>query len=514
MKAHALRTILLVKSVEDHDPDGVMLTLAEREAATREALRRHPAADAAERGRRDAHAWRVVESRAEALHARLVDRHPVVARTVSLETRAVQASLVVVVLGFLGGLALSVADSRVRIEILAFPLLGLVLWNLVVYLLLALAALWRRAPTRGGASGAGRGLDWIIWPGRWGWRRAAALIRQAAFHHRPLAAALRSYSDAWWPHAQPMLLRQGKRVFHLAAAAAALGLVGGLYVRGIALEYRAGWESTFLGPAQVRGLLHGLYGPASAVTGIALPGTDAQIEALHWRGGAGGAPAAPWIHLVAATALLCVVLPRLLLAAWTTVDLARVSRKLVVPDELQAYARRLLEGSDAALPAQSVRVTPFAFEPAAAAAAGLQRLLTDAFGPGTRIERRTSVSYGEEDAFGAVPAGAPPGVDVLLLNLAATPEAENHGAVLMSARKSGGASRRLAVVDESAFLARMGQDPSLAARVQERRDTWREFVVRHGWDAVLVDLEAAARAPTIAPETLDVVRRAGRGPRP
>lgn len=509
MHANALRTILLVKSVEDQDADGAILTLAEREAATRDALRRHAVSPASSAHAQEARGWRVLETRADSLYARLVERHPVVLRTVALESRASQASIVVLVLGLLTGLVLSITDSRVRIEILAFPLLGLVLWNLAVYLLLALAAL----RGRGGRPATAAGIGGVTWLARWGWRRAAALIRQASFYHRPLAAALRRYSDEWWPLAQPLLVQQGKRVFHLAAAAAAVGLVGGLYVRGIALEYRAGWESTFLGPAQVRSLLHWLYGPASAVSGIALPVTDAQVEALHWRDGAGGGPAAAWIHLIAVTALLFVVIPRLLLAIWASLVLAQASRHVAVPDTLLPYARRLLDGSDAALPALSVRVTPYACELDAAAGEGLRRLFAEAFGPGTRIEQRPVVAYGDEEAFAAATASAAPDLDLLLFSLASTPEAENHGAVLTAARAVGAgvsdAMRRIALVDESAFLARMGQDASLAARVQERRDAWRDFVERHGWDACLVDLAGIARSPAVPPEALAALRRAG-----
>jgi len=509
MHANALRTILLVKSVEDQDADGAMLTLAEREAATRDALRRHATSAASSAHAQEARAWRVLETRADSLYARLVERHPVVLRTVALESRASQASIAVLVLGLLTGLVLSVTDSRVRIEILAFPLLGLVLWNLAVYLLLALATL----RGRGGRRATVAGIGGVAWLARWGWRRAAALIRQASFYHRPLAAALRRYSDEWWPLAQPLLVQQGKRVFHLAAAAAAVGLVGGLYVRGIALEYRAGWESTFLGPAQVRSLLHWLYGPAAAVSGIALPVTDAQVDALHWRGGTGGGPAAPWIHLVAITAVLFVVLPRLALAAWASLVLASASRNAAVPDALLPYARRLLDGSDAALPALSVRVTPYACEPGPVADEGLRRLLAEAFGVGTRIERQAIVAYGDERAFAAVGATAAPDLDLLVFSLASTPEAENHGAVLMAARAAGAGGddsmRRVALIDEAPFLARMGQDASLAARVQERRDAWRDFVERHGWDACLVDLAGIARTPAVPSEAVAALRRAG-----
>ncbi len=92
----------------------------------------------------------------------------------------------------------------------------------------------------------------VVGSARWGWRRAQKMIKAADFYHRSLAAALREFSDEWWRVAHPLLVRNGERVFHFAAAALALGLVAGFYLRGVGLEYRAGWESTFLGPTQVR----------------------------------------------------------------------------------------------------------------------------------------------------------------------------------------------------------------------------------------------------------------------
>ena len=509
MHADALRRILLVKSVEDHDADGAVLTHAEREAATREAVRAHPATDATTAAR-DTRTWRVLDRRARELYERLVQRHPVVGRTVMLESQASLASLLVLCVAFVCGMVLSMLDSRVRIEILAFPLLGVVLWNLAVYAVLMIAAM--RRPTRR-STGAGAAAGWVAWPLRWGWQRAAALVRQASFYHRPLAAALRRFADDWWPHAQPLVALQGKRVFHLAAAALAFGLVAGLYVRGIALEYRAGWESTFLTADQVRALLHLLYGPAAALTGIVLPADEASIEALHWRDGSGGGPAAPWIHLSAATALLFVVLPRLLLAAWSSIGLARASRSLTPPDALLPYARGVLGASDAAPAAAIVRVTPYAYRPDTASLVGLNTLLQAAHGPGTRLDLGDPIAYGDEDALRSRPVSNGD-VEAVLFTLAATPEAENHGAVLVALRdalaRARSAARLLVMVDESPFVAHLRGDASFDARVEERRGAWREFVTRHGAEACIADLGVLGRVEDVPPELVGRLRASAR----
>ena len=507
MKAQALQDILLVKAIEEGDAEGTLLPVAEREAATRNALRAHPApGGGADRVARERHAWRVVEVRAADLRARIEQRHPVVGHALGLENHAGRISLLLVLVAFGAGVALSLWDSRARIEILAFPLAGVVLWNLAVYAWLGFVA------TRHGRQGA-TASAWraVMWPARWAWRRAAGLIRKAAFHHKPLAAALRRYSDEWWPLAQPLLLAHGKRLLHFSAAAVAAGLVAGFYFRGMIFEYRAGWESTFLDPSQVSALLHLLYGPASALTGVALPADAAAVSALHWRDGAGGGSAAPWIHLMAATALRYVIVPRRLLAAAAWIGLGRASRRIPVPDSLQGYVRGLLAGSDAALPAARARVLPYAYRPAQASLDGLGHLLHATFGSDARIEYLEAVPYGSEEQQAARLAGEPADVDVLLLDMTATPEVENHGAVLSAARTQAGASRAarlLVIVDESPFLAAMR---GLPERLTQRRDGWTDFVRRHGLEPCSVPLaELADAAQDVPAELVEAARRSAR----
>jgi hypothetical protein len=509
MNANALRTILLVKNVEEQDADGALLPLAERDAATRAALRRWPATVPP-----DERTWRVLASRADELHGRLVARHPVVTQAVAIESHVARAGVVVLLVALVVGLALSLLDSRVRIEILAFPLLGVVLWNLCVYGLLLVAAL-RRPPRLPGAGQLAGFAAWITWPARWAARRATALIRRAAFYHRPLSLALRRFADEYWPVAQPLLLLQGQRLFHLASAALALGLLSGFYVRGIALEYRAGWESTFLGPAQVQALLHWIYGLAAAVTGIALPATPEATAALHWRKGLGGGPAAPWIHLMAVTAVLLVVLPRLALAAWATWQLRERSAQLPVPESLVPYARMALRNSDAAPAAQTARLTAYAYEPAGASEQGVQHLLRAAFGPDTRLEFAPRVAYGAESGIDTPLPGPAPDLDILLFSLAATPEAENHGVLLLGARdrlaRQRPEARLLVLVDEAPYLARMRGDASLAARIAERRAAWHDFVRGHGLFSCSVDLASLAGETEVAQPVVDAVLRAASG---
>jgi hypothetical protein len=129
---------------------------------------------------------------------------------------------------------------------------------------------------------------------------------------------------------------------HFAAVLVAFGLIAGLYFRGFILRYPAGWESTFLGPQSAHALLVALYGPASALSGIPIPSSE-EIGALRWTSSsAGGGEAVGWIHLIAWTAVLYIVLPRLFAALSTTFALWRLSRQLAIPSGLSGYVRMLL----------------------------------------------------------------------------------------------------------------------------------------------------------------------------
>jgi hypothetical protein len=140
----------------------------------------------------------------------------------------------------------------------------------------------------------------------------------------------------------------------------------------------------------------------------------------------------------------------------------------------------------------------------------VQRVLQAAFGPDTRIGIAPSVAYGEEERF-SVPVGpAASDVEILLFSLAATPEVENHGAILQLARerwaRARDGSRLLVLVDEAPYLARLGGDASLAARIEQRRVAWRDFVRAHGFEACTLDLGSIPAEGEVSQAIVDRVR--------
>ncbi|MBP6708311.1 MAG: hypothetical protein KA223_04075, partial [Candidatus Accumulibacter sp.] len=177
--------------------------------------------------------------RARLALSRIGERFTLVPRAVhALRWRPWLASMIVVA-SFAAGLAIDRIGDAQRINVLAPPVLGLLAWNLAVYALLALAALLRYSGRTPAA------------PFRRSLVRLAGARLKLPGGGEPGSAIPQLASD-WTRLAGPLYAARAARILHLAAATLALGVLAGLYLRGIAFEYRASWESTFLDAEQVR----------------------------------------------------------------------------------------------------------------------------------------------------------------------------------------------------------------------------------------------------------------------
>ena len=358
--------------------------------------------------------------------------------------------VVIALAAFVAGIAIDEVGGSKRINLLAPPLIGLIVWNLGVYAVLALGFVLRY----GDAASPG--------PLR------ALVTRLAAGRAKPgrgdLAAAIARFASDWSRLSAPLYAARDARILHVAAATFAAGLIVGLYVRGIALEYRATWESTFLDASSVRALLRTMLAPGAAASGIPVPSV-AEVAAIR-------APASEnagrWLHLIALTVALLVIVPRLALAlaAWT-LERHRAVNVQVGLDE--PYFARLLRGFRGG-PAR-VRVAPYSYALPAAAASGLERLIRNVFGSNAALTIMTPTAYGDEDDVAASADFESPVTVIALFNATATPERAAHGAFL---ERLGGRGARagtlVALVDESAYRDRWRNEP---ARLEERRTSWR-----------------------------------------
>ncbi|MEP7183434.1 MAG: DUF2868 domain-containing protein [Betaproteobacteria bacterium] len=376
-----------------------------------------------------------------------------------------------VVVAFAAGVAIDQVGGSQRINLLAPPLFGLLLWNIAVYLVLAVGFVVRygdAAPV-----GSIRGL----------------VTRFAGGRARPgrgeLAPVIARLAVDWGHLSTPLYRARAARILHVAAATFAAGLVAGLYLRGIALEYRATWESTFLDAAAVRALLVASLAPGAAFTGIPVPSV-AEVEAIRVPAGEN---AGRWLHLMAAAAALVVIVPRMMLALWAWVlERHRGSRLPLAIDE--PYFARLLRSFLGG--PMHVHVAPYSYTMPAPAAAGLERLIRNVFGASASLTIMAPTVYGGEDALAKKTRSDHPINMIALFNATATPERESHGAFLdhLAARLAPGGTLT-ALVDEGAFRDRSGNAPT---RLEERRALWRALCA----DRQVACAFAALGAPDLA----------------
>jgi hypothetical protein len=294
-----------------------------------------------------------------------------------------------------------------------------------------------------------------------------------------LGEAVERFAGDWGEAAAPLVGQHLRRWLHLGAGTIAAGLVAGLYLRGVVFRYEAGWESTFLEPPQVLTLINLLFGRVASWSGIPLPRTIEEVAQLRWDGAGGGSTAAPWIHLIALCLAAIVVLPRLALATTAWISGLRLQGAGHLPAGVTAYARAAFGAEEVPL---AVSVTPYAFEPPPGVADALAAPLSRAFGSGARPEVRAAIAYGNEDQIPAAFDADAHRISgrVLLMNLAATPETENHGAAIVAARdqvrRARPEQRLLVLVDETAYAARFSAGASALGRLEERRRLWRDFI--------------------------------------
>jgi hypothetical protein len=283
-----------------------------------------------------------------------------------------------------GALFLGVVTNEIgsgnRLNIIAFPLAGMIAWNLLAYALFAAGALRSGGAAirpRAGAGSAGPPAPAGRGPG-------------GGNEGQPIGRALRRFSADWVDFAGALQQRRARRALHLAAAALAAGVLIGMYGRALSIEYRAGWESTFIEAGTLHAWLSLILAPAIAVTGIGLPDA-AGLETLRWSNGS-GENAGPWIHLYAATAFLFIIGPRLLLAAFAAARVAHLRRRMPAPGAEDFYVRRLVRSARGG--GATVRILPYSYRVGADAQRRLQACLVRALGEGTQVSFEAGIAYG------------------------------------------------------------------------------------------------------------------------
>lgn len=477
MNEQVARNVVLVRAIESADVGHAVLSDDDRKYATRSA--RELAAWQAADAQVAANQHHFLQQRAELILKRLGERTPAFGAFYKSAPGLKGIWLALPFLAFVFGAALDrIADPH-RVDLLSAPLLGIIGWNLLVYLGLLVWAIVPAARKRKGTP-----LLQRLSTGK------AALPRKLP---APMADGIAHYLASWSAMSEPLTRARLSRTFHLAAAGFALGAVASLYARGLLTQYVTGWESTFLDAQQVHALLSTLFTPAQTVFPFLQGFSLSEIEQLRFGAGTGAAlPTVAggerWVHLYGATLLLLVIVPRLLLATIAGFKARRLKRNFPI-DLDQPYYRKLADSVGAGTPAV-LRVIPYSYTLDEPRDRGLWAIAAAALGGQARVQLLPPVAYGVEpkDALRDTALNeAGVTVTAVLFSLAATPEKENHGALLdYLARR---VPRGVAVLlDESPLVERGGDQAGLDVRVAERIALWRQFCGFHGVSGHAVNL--------------------------
>ena len=459
--------VLLTRAFEEADSHATLLVRGERQRASKVA--------------RDTSFERFLVGRARELVEILgheIAMLPRLRRAVRLKV----ALAWVVVPALLFGLLSNLLGPDKRINVVANPLAGLILWNLVVYVLIAVGFVWSRLGS-GGAEGVQPTLGLTTRIAAWPARAAGREMSQGKPERSAtLASGVGRFLEFWSHAARPLLSARMKLALHCGAAVAVIGAIAGMYVRGLVFEYQASWESTFLGAHQVQALLDLMLGPASAISGIELP----DVSTIQ---GSRAENAGSWIHLYAVTTVLYVLVPRFLLAWWASLRARRSAAGLEIRTDASYYRRLIASEGGGEVVAQ---VLPYSYTLSGTRADRLKSMLHDVLGARARITIEGSVGYGELPGDLEDPDTGPAPTDgrVLLFNLSQTPESEVHGELVEKLKQR--AARGgfcLVLADGSVWRERAGQAPAFEERLAEHRRTWDRVVRDAGLRAVHLELD-------------------------
>jgi hypothetical protein len=479
MKEQVARKVTLVRAIETSDIKHEVLSDDDRMYANRSAreLAQWSAADSKSPLTLD----HFLEQRSEQILKRLAERTPAFRAFLHRRPLLPMLSVLLPLLALIAGAAIDhIADPH-RVDLLSAPLLLIIGWNLLVYVIL---------------------LVWLLVPSkRTGWAGPELMRRLSVGKAKlprklpaPLAAALGQYTADWTELSWKLTHARLSRAVHLAAAAFALGAIISLYARGLLTEYAAGWESTFLDANQVHSLLSWLFAPAMFL--FPIEGfSAADVQALRFVQEPSSAGGARWVHLYAATLLLLVILPRLVLSLFAGWRAARLARRFPI-DLQQPYYLKLADHIGAGPAPVTLRVLPYSFTLDERRDRGLSELAAALYGEQTRVMLRPSLPYGEDPKALLQDLRPETGdtrtVTAVLFNLAATPEQENHGALLSAIARQlhGGVS---VLVDESSLTERAAGQAGADARLAERIALWRQFCTYHQVPVTVVNLLQPAK---------------------
>lgn len=490
MNEQQYRDVLLAKAIEmQAAPEGSLLSQHDLRMATEKALHELRG----KKAKHPRHFETLVARRAELL-LQASSQYDARIQTLRYPARRWSRWLwAMPVLALLLGFASEKISEPHRLSLIALPLLAIVGWNLLMYgamLVRSILPLGRSKRSTSLESDAHLNVSGTL--GLW-WSRSSAMLKDPT-----IASIYQQFLRDWSPFLQRKQGRQLQTMLHIGAAMLAVGVIAALWVTGMFNEYRIGWESTWLNASQMHTLVNALTWPAQTILGMP-PWSLEQIQLLQtWPAGnqQGGQQ---WIVAYSLLLGLVVVLPRLLMALFNAVIMLRLTKSLHLP-LAQPYFQQLAR--DLSSDATTVLVHPFSMSMNAHRKQVLQQYLQAQFGSAAHLQFAPNIEYGDTSGhsgyFRDTLEDKTPSLQVLLFNLAATPEDETHGTVI--AQFETNTSGPTGVWIYCAEMAeRLGAGAAAQQRLNERKLLWQQCIQAHGIQVAFVEKKAAAAPQTATP---------------
>ncbi len=460
MKADTFSKILLIQALEESDPHGKHLPLSTRHHATQQAREKQPL--------QSDHSSKAVASflttRSETLWAFVEKAFPGFAKSWKHFHFDIPAFWVAIP-ALLAGLLINGLGESQRVNLLNFPLLIMLLWNGWTYLSSALIPLFN---SKGKTIRLDICASWLAqllgnqkprsWPiGNISDPAVTSWVQEST----------KRFTELWWPHVRPVWTNRLRQLLHLGAVCVAIGMIFGMYIRGLALDYQATWESTFLSVNQVHGILHILLGPAAGLLQYTFPNISELASLQAPQHG----PAAQWIHMWAVTIFTAIVIPRSIMVWMNQRSLNKVQQSFVIPLDDPYYAHLLAADRGHGI---QVDILPYSYHPSPQAKNFLDLGLLDLFGNLVSIRWHQPIPFGQEFSN---PAEVSTNLrtSVVIFNGGQTPEGEVQGEWLHSMQtqmnSAKARSRLLILLDEEPYSQAIDEN-----RVMERRQAWQRLI--------------------------------------